>query len=89
MSRIAAVRTVLHESPPQQLPVEVEVEVETGRIGLGECWWGMPNGDPPGSGARGIEVPWVEESIRFPSGVTVSRLEDGRVYAPAGPGLAL
>lgn len=41
-----------YEDFPHQLLLDVTTE--NGATGTGECWWGMPNGDRPGSGARPI-----------------------------------
>ena len=52
MSTITDVSLRHYEDFPHQLLVDVTTE--DGATGTGECWWGMPVGERPGSGARPI-----------------------------------
>ena len=53
MSQIASVQTTIFDSTPLT-QVFVTVTDSEGRTGTGETWWGIPDPDRPGAGARPI-----------------------------------
>ena len=53
MSQIAAVQTTILDATPMTQTF-VTVTDSDGRTGIGETWWGIPDRERPGAGARPI-----------------------------------